>query len=64
MRSLRTLSSQMKEMLAHVGDIVGVGHSKSRIWVATVVVGCLCRMVAKDCVLCPRSSLLKGGGVE
>jgi hypothetical protein len=64
MRSLRTLSSQMKEMLAHVGDTVGVEHSKSSFWVALVVVGCLCRMVVKDRVLCPRSSMLKACGVE
>jgi len=64
MRSLKTLSSQMKEMLAHVGDAVGVEHSKSSFWVALVVVGCLCRMMVKDRVLCPRSSMLKACGVE
>jgi len=61
MRSLRTLSSQMKEMLAHAGD---TEHSKSRLWVALVVVGSPYRMMAKDRVLCPRSSMLKAGGVE
>ena len=59
-RSLRTLFSQMKEMLAHGG----VEHSKSSFWVALEVVGCLCRMVAKDHVLCPRNSMLKACGVE
>lgn len=51
MRSLRTLSSQMKGMLGHVGDTVGVEHPKSRFWVAVVVVGRLCRVMAKDCAL-------------
>jgi len=61
MRSLRTLSSQMKEMLAHAG---GTEHPKSRLWVALVVVGSPYRMMAKDRVLYPRSSMLKAGGVE
>jgi hypothetical protein len=64
MRSWKTLSSRMKEMLAHVGDAV-VEHSKSRFfWVPFVVVGCLCQMMAKDRVLCPRSSMLKACGAE